>query len=287
MAARDLSGRTLVVTGASSGIGAAVAEAAGAAGMRVALNARRADKLDAVAERVRAAGGEALAVPGDVAEEADLRRLFEEAGAAFGGVDAALANAGYGVEKRFDETSMAEHRDIFETNYFGTLLTLRAGLGAVRANPGGLRHLLVTSSCVSELGPPRYGAYAATKAAQDAVAQALRAEVAGEGVEVTTIHPVGTRTEFFDTAAAHAGKRRAQADTNTPELFTQTPVHVARRVVGALRRPVAEVWPSRVSRFAFAAATALPGLTAWGLARGEARMQAAPAPAPGPPAGDA
>ena len=275
MPARDLSGRTLVVTGASSGIGAAVAEAAGAAGMKVALNARRAEKLDAVAGRVRAAGGEALAVPGDVTREADVRRLFEEAAAAFGGVDAALANAGYGVEKRFDATSMEEHRAVFEANYFGTLLTLRAGLDAVRSKPEGLRHLLVTSSCVSELGPPRYGAYAATKAAQDAVAQALRAEVAGEGVSVTTIHPVGTKTEFFDTAARHAGKGRTGADTNTPDLFTQTPEHVARRVVAALRKPVAEVWPSRSARFAFAAATALPGLTAWGLARGEAKMRAA------------
>ena len=275
MPPRDLEHRVLIVTGASSGIGAAVAEAAGAAGMRVALNARRADRLDAVAERVRAAGGEALAVPGDVTEPGDVGRLIAEATTAFGGVDAVLANAGYGLEKRFDETSMEEHRAIFEANLFGTLHTLRAGLDAVRAKPAGLRHLLVTSSCVSELGPPRYGAYAATKAAQDSIAQALRAEVAAEGVAVTTIHPVGTRTEFFDTAAGRSGKERAQADTNTPKLFTQTADHVAKRVLGALRKPVAEVWPSRVSRFAFAAATAFPGLTARGLARGEERMAGA------------
>ncbi|BAM05132.1 SDR family NAD(P)-dependent oxidoreductase [Phycisphaera mikurensis] len=273
MAARSLSNAVLVLTGASSGIGAAVAEAAGAAGMRAVLNGRRAEKLQAVAERVRAAGGEALAVPGDVTREADVEELFAAAAEAFGGVDAVLANAGYGLEKRFDATSMREHRAIFETNHFGTLLTLRAGLAAVRAEPGGLRHLLVTSSCVSELGPPRFGAYAATKAAQDAVAQALRAEVAAEGIRVTTIHPVGTRTEFFDTAAANSGTDRSLADTNTPDLFTQTAGHVARRVIAALKRPVAEVWPSRPARFAFAAATAFPGLTAWGLARAAARME--------------
>ncbi len=89
---------------------------------------------------------------------------------------------------------------------------------------------------------------------------------------------MGTRTEFFDTAAGRSGRERAQADTNTPELFTQTAEHVAKRVLGALRKPVAEVWPSRVSRFAFAAATAFPGLTAWGLARGEAKMAGADAP---------
>ena len=278
MRARTLTDAVLVITGASSGIGAAVAEAAGAAGMRVALNGRRAEKLDAVAARVRAAGGQALPVPGDVTEAGDVERLFAEAEAAFGGVDAALANAGYGLEKRFEETSMDEHRAIFETNHFGTLLTLRAGLEAVRRKPAGLRHLLVTSSCVSELGPPRYGAYAATKAAQDCVAQALRAEVAAEGISVTTIHPVGTRTEFFNEAATRSGKRRAQADTNTPALFTQTAEHVAERVVAALRRPRAEVWPSRPARFAFAAATAFPGLTAWGLARGEARMGASAEP---------
>lgn len=274
MARRNLRNASLVITGASSGIGAAVAVAAGQAGMRVVLNGRREDKLQAVAARVREAGGEALAVAGDVDRDEDVRRLFEEAARAWGGVDAVLANAGYGLEKRFDQTSLDEHRAIFETNHFGTVRTLAAGLAAVRAHPSGLRHLLVTTSCVSELGPPNYGPYAATKAAQDATAQALRAEVAAEGISVTTIHPVGTRTEFFDTAARNSGRDEALADTNTPAMLTQTPEHVARRVIAALRRPKAEVWPSRPARFAFAAATAFPGLTAWALARGAARMEA-------------
>ena len=260
---RELQDCVILITGASSGIGAATALACAAAGMHVVLQARRRDRLAAVAERIAEAGGRAHLSVGDVGDPAAATQAVDAAVEQFGKLDATLANAGYGVTARGLDLPIREHEALFRTNYFGTVHTLRAAAEAMR-NGAGLKHLLVTSSCVSELGPPLYGPYAATKAAQDALTQAVRAELRPEGFRVSSIHPIGTRTEFFEQAAyaRHSGQT-----LNTPPGLMQSAEHVAQRIVRCLRRPVPEVWPSRPARFAAAAATACPRLTAWALDR--------------------
>ncbi|MEM6757288.1 MAG: SDR family NAD(P)-dependent oxidoreductase [Planctomycetota bacterium] len=269
MRRRDLSGKVIVITGASAGIGAATAEACGRAGMGVVLSARRTDKLAEVAERVRAAGGEAWVVACDVTDEAAVTELFAEAMRVAGRVDAVFANAGYGLHKPLLDTTDAEDRAIFETNYFGSNRTIRHGVAALRETAerhgDALRRVLVCSSSASEIGVPRMGPYCATKAAQDAAASALRAELAEEGVVVTSVHPVGTSTEFFATMADQSGDRDIKA--NTPVPLSQTADQVARSIVGALRRPRAEVWPAPWARWALAFATLCPGFGAWAMRR--------------------
>ena len=260
---RDLVGKVLFITGASSGIGAEVAVEAARRGMDVVLMARRRERLEAVAERVRRLNRREYLSVGDVSDEAAVRDAIRDAAAHFGRLDAVLANAGYGFNTPVLDVDLAEHRAIFETNYFGTVHTLVHGAAALRGTPDGLRHLLVTTSSASEIAPPLFGPYAATKAAQDSLCQALRAELADEGFAVTSIHPIGTRTEFFDQAADRSGGRTL----NTPDSMMQSTEHVARRIVDALERPKPEVWPSRPARFALAAATAFPRLTALGLRR--------------------
>lgn len=274
--ARDLNGKVIVITGGSSGIGAATALAAADAGMDVVLGARRTAALAEVAAQVEQRGRAVLSVTCDVTDPAQNEQLFEQSWQRFGRVDVVFANAGYGIYGSVLQTPLADHRAIFEANYFGTLHTLQASAPYLRQTQGGLKQMLICSSAASELGLPMFGAYAATKAAQDAIAGALRAEVAGEGFVVTSVHPVGTRTAFFDTLKAESPRTGAgePATSNTPSAFVQSVELVASRIVGAIRRPKPEVWPMRTSRWALAFCTACPRFTAWLMRKHYRRIRA-------------
>ncbi len=269
--ARTLTNKTILITGASSGIGRATALACAAAGMHVSMMARRESKLREAAAAASALGTKAHYFVGNVADPEAVRAWVDEADRTLGRTDAVLANAGYGASIPVMDMSDADVRGMFEVNLHGTLHVLRAALPYAMTTDGGLKHLLVTSSCLSELGPPGAGVYAATKAGQDLIAQALRAELAGEGVKVSSIHPVGTKTEFFD-VAGEQGTPGSRMDP--PDIFMQRPERVARRIVACLRRPRAEVWPMRTARVAAGLATVFPGVTAWALRRGWAKQQA-------------
>lgn len=262
--ARDLRDKVIVITGASSGIGYATAYACAQEGMNVTVAARRTDKLDELAQRLQALGRPALAVKCDVDRDDDVRALFEASWARWGRLDAAFANAGYGIVAPVLETADADIRAIFETNFFGTIRTLKAAAPDLRRTANGLRHALICSSSAAEISPPFYGVYAATKAAQDSVACAMRAELHGD-ITVSSVHPVGTKTGFFDAA------QRQTADDpvllNTPKLFMQTPEQVAQAVVKCLRRPKPEVWPQPLTRFGLALTTAFPRLQAYTIRR--------------------
>jgi short-subunit dehydrogenase len=265
---RNLTDKLIVITGASSGIGAATALACARAGMDVVLAARRVEKLQDVAKQIEGFGRKALPVACDVDRDEDVQRLFDRSWETFGRLDVAFANAGYGFFGNVLDTDLQAHRDIFETNFYGTLRTLRAATPYLRRTDAGLKHLLICSSIVSEIGIPQFSAYCATKAAQDSVAGSMRAELADEGIHVTSVHPVGTTTEFGDQARAQsADEEMAQRGTNTPDAFTQTAEHVADCIVRALRKPRPEVWPMRSARYVAALATASPRLAAWLMRR--------------------
>jgi uncharacterized protein len=265
---RKLINKLIVITGASSGIGAATALACARAGMDTVLAARRVEKLDEVARQIEALGRRAFVVACDVTKDDDVKQLFEKSWETFGRLDAAFANAGYGVFGAVLDTDLQTHRDIFETNYYGTLRTLQAATPYLRQTDAGLKHLFICSSVASEIGVPQFGAYCATKAAQDSIAGAMRAELADEGITVTSVHPVGTTTEFGDQARAQStDKRAAKHGSNTPKAITQSAEHVANTIVRALRKPKPEVWPSPLARFAAALTTASPRLASWIMRR--------------------
>ncbi len=118
MAIGELQNRVAVITGASSGIGAATALAMSRAGMRVVLAARRGDRLEKLAADIRARGGEAVVVETDVAQVGSSKKLLAHATSAFGVVDVVFANAGYGAEMAVHDMSMSEIREMFEVNFF-------------------------------------------------------------------------------------------------------------------------------------------------------------------------
>lgn len=258
---QNLRDRVIVITGASSGIGAATALACAREGMHVALGARRIEKLEAVRKQIEAMGREAICVKCDVDGDDDVHNLFVETLAKLGRVDVAFANAGYGLRANVADTSDQQMRAIFETNFFGTWRVIREAMPLFKRQKSG--HLIINSSAVSEVSPPEYGAYSATKAAQDALAGSLRAEAAHDGIFVTTVHPIGTKSEFFGSVRSNA--ETLGAPPNTPAMFMQTPEYVAYRIVKAMKknRPTPEVWPKDTAKIAMAASTLFPGLSAW------------------------
>lgn len=254
MAKHDLTGKPIAITGASSGIGRATALACARVGMPVALGARRLDRLEGVAEEIRGAGGKAIARATDVNDPASCRALIEATVSEFGSIYAVFANAGYGFEGAMHELDDGELRGIFETNFWGTINTCRPALEHfMKAGRG---HVLICSSCIAKIGIPYYGPYCATKAAQNLIGRAMRHELAPLGVHVSTVHPVGTRTEFFDVSSQRT--RGPSALDQGSGRFMQPPERVANAIVACLRRPKTEVWTSWTTRWAFGLMNAFP-----------------------------
>jgi len=185
--------RVLLITGASSGIGAATARAASAAGWRVVLAARSHDRLRALAEEL---GGpeRALAARCDVTDWEEQQHMAAAAIAAFGRLDAVFANAGFGAARGFLADTPEHWREMVLTNIYGAALTLRATIPALRTSRG---HLLLTSSVAGRRVLPG-SLYSCTKHAVTAMGEAARQELHGTGVRVTVIEPGMTDTPFFE-----------------------------------------------------------------------------------------
>ncbi|KOV98842.1 MULTISPECIES: SDR family oxidoreductase [unclassified Streptomyces] len=198
MSYANLSGRTAVVTGAASGIGEAVALHLAAEGARVALLARRADRLDALVEKIRAAGGEALAVAADVTDDASVEAARDRVLEAFGAVDLVVNNAGVMLPNPIQEGRLDEWQRMLDTNVTGVLRVIRAfGAGLVAAAGQGRTADLVNISSIGAHVPfPNYAVYGATKAAVTYLSQSLRTEFGPQDVRVTNIEPGLTESEL-------------------------------------------------------------------------------------------
>ncbi|MDX6680291.1 MAG: hypothetical protein QOG94_330 [Solirubrobacteraceae bacterium] len=182
-----------LITGASSGIGAATACHAADAGYRLVLVARSKDKLDALAEQL---GGpeRALAVACDVTLFEQQEAMVAAALDAFGSVDVVFANAGFGAKRGFLEESPQLWRDMVLTNVLGAAYTIRATIPALKDSTG---HLLLTSSVAGRRALAG-SLYSATKHAVTAMAEAARQDLHGTGIRVTSIEPGMVDTPFFD-----------------------------------------------------------------------------------------
>lgn len=186
-----MSSRTILITGASSGIGEATARRLVAEGWHVCLAARSLERLEALAAEL---GDAALAVRCDVTEWDDLRSAVAAAQERFGGLDAAWANAGFGGERSFLASTPEHWREMVLTNVYGAALTVRAALPALKESRG---HMLLTGS-VAGRRPIVGSLYSATKHAVHAMAESLRQELDGTGVRVTVIAPGVVHTPFFE-----------------------------------------------------------------------------------------
>jgi NADP-dependent 3-hydroxy acid dehydrogenase YdfG len=189
----------LLITGASSGIGAATARSAREQGWRVVLAARSRERLETLAEEL---GGpeQAIATVCDVTDWEDQQRMVDAAVSSFGRIDAAFANAGFGGPRGFLEGTVEQWKSMILTNVYGAALTVRATIPALRESRG---HLLLTSSVAGRRVLPG-SVYSVSKHAVTAMGEAARQDLNGSGVRVTLIEPGMTDTPFFDNRPSDA-----------------------------------------------------------------------------------
>jgi len=190
----------LVITGASTGIGAATARRAVEFGNRVVLAARSEDKLSRLAEEL---GGDdkALAVRCDVTSWDDQQALVQTALDRYGRMDSYFANAGFGAKRGFLEESIEHWKSMVDTNVLGAAFSIRASLGHFREQNSG--HLILTSSIAGRRALPG-SLYSATKHAVTAMGEALRQEIADTNIKMTLIEPGMVDTPFFDNPVSGA-----------------------------------------------------------------------------------
>ena len=234
-----LAGRVGIVTGASSGIGAATARVLAADGMTVVVAARRRDRLEAVAADIAAAGGQVDVAPFDLREETQVEALIDETVARRGRLDALVNNGAMGALRRIEEGSTDEWRAIFETNTIGVLIACRAALRHMLPAGGG--DILNMTSVSAHEAWPYLGAYAASKAAVHTLSGSMRAEVAGRGVRVMTVQVHGIATEFaneFEPAIlTEAATRWAELGLLNRDAEVLDPTYVGRTIAHMLGQP--------------------------------------------------
>jgi NAD(P)-dependent dehydrogenase (short-subunit alcohol dehydrogenase family) len=237
--AREIRGRVVAITGASSGIGLALALRLAARGAKLVLGARREDRLREAAERCRALGApEAIAWRTDVTVPRDLELLCGAAVEQLGRLDVLVNNAGRGHVEPLAELPLERLREQMETNFFSAFHGARAALPIMRAQGSG--HIIFVTSVLQKRGVPYMAPYCAAKAATGSLAESLRLELRGSGIAVTTIVPGSTATEFNAATSGIQGKG--------PTGPVRPADHVARTIERAIRRPRPEAYPARLER---------------------------------------
>jgi short-subunit dehydrogenase len=225
----------VVITGASAGIGRAIAYRLARDGARVVVSARRADRLGEVVRDIESRGGQALAVVADVTREEAVQRLVRVTIERFERLDVMICNAGFGVEGSADDVTSEHMQKLIDVNYMGTFYGARAALPVFRQQGSG--HLIFVSSIVGKRGVPHLGAYTATKFAQVGLAECLRSELVGSKIHVSVVLPVSTETEFMDVMLKESGvASRARGPRQTAE-------DVADAVARGIAHPTAEIYP--------------------------------------------
>ncbi len=195
---RELAGQIVIVTGASSGIGAATARRLAGAGAHVILVARRQARLAALATEIATAGGQATVAAGDITADADRARIVESARQINGRIDALVNNAGYGTRGPVELVPVEKIRQNFELNLFATIALTQLVIPIMRGQGDG--RIINVSSVAGRVARPLSSIYDATKHALEAISDGLRGELAPFGIKVVVIEPGFILTEFAQVA---------------------------------------------------------------------------------------
>jgi NADP-dependent 3-hydroxy acid dehydrogenase YdfG len=217
----QIEGAVVVVTGASSGIGAATSRLAAARGARVVLAARRRDRIESLAAELP----DAVAVPTDVTDADQVQSMVEAAVEQYGRVDVLVNNAGQGLHVPVEQIALDDLRAVFELNVVAALAAIQAVVPVMRRQGGG--SIVNVSSGTTLFTPAGTGGYAATKAALNVLSAVARAELADDGIVVSTIYPFITATEFHQVLRAGGGP----AGGRRPGIEPQSADFVAEKIL--------------------------------------------------------
>lgn len=241
---KPLHQQTIVITGASSGIGLATAEMAAKKGARVVISSRNFEDLEKIAEKLNARGGNVLPVKADVTKYTDLEGLAVQAVAAFGPIDTWVNNAGGSIYGPLLEIPEQEERALFEMNFWSIRNGCHIAVGSMRERGGVIINL---GSEVSDRSIPLQGMYAATKHAIKAYTDALRIELEHDRVPiaVSLIRPTAVNTPFPDHAVNHL--RNGEPSLPDPTLH---PDYVAKAILECAEKPKRDVYVGLPSRMA-------------------------------------
>jgi len=249
---RDIADCRALVTGASGGIGRAMALELARHGARLVVLARREERLLALAAEVAALGREIECVVGDVTDPAARLQCLLRAEVRFGGLDALVNNAGIGAIGPFAEAAPERLRRVFEVNFFALAEMTREALPLLAA---GRKPIVVNvGSVLGHLAMPRSSEYCASKFAVRGLSQALRMELRPRGIDVLLVSPATTESDFLDHLIEERGAAAWRSSRATPAEV------VAQRTVAAMRRGGRELFPDFNSRIAQWAARLMPGL---------------------------
>jgi short-subunit dehydrogenase len=249
---REIRDRSILITGASSGIGRATALECAKLGARMGLAARREEQLHQLAAEIRALGAQVYYMVTDVADGGQVKLFVDRGITTYGRIDVLVNNAGYGLRATLEETTPEEYQRLIQVNLMGAFYGIQAVLPHMKARQCG--HIINVSSVVGVRAMPQSGAYSSTKFAMNALSEALRIEVADSGIDVSVVLPISTATEFFDVASRTSGKPAK------PTGPVQSAEHVAKGIVSCIRKPRPEVYAYPPARLLHALNALWPGL---------------------------
>jgi NADP-dependent 3-hydroxy acid dehydrogenase YdfG len=229
----DLKGKVVLITGASSGFGEDAARLFAKEGCRVVLTARRLDRVQSLAEDIQNAGGEALAVPVDVNEPAEIEVMVQTALDLYEKIDILFNNAGFGSTDWFENLEPERHIEtLIRVNLIGTMLVTHAVIPHMLEHRSG--HIINMSSVAGLIAAPLISNYSASKYGVRAFTDALRREVSPLGIKVSGIYPSFATTEFYE----NIKKSRSGKTVKRIKFPYLTSKYVAMRVVKVAKRPV-------------------------------------------------
>lgn len=254
---REIKEKTVVITGASSGIGLACARAFHDKGAKVVLAARSEDKIEALAAELNEKSGEkrAIAVKTDVAVEADCKNLIEKAVAAFGGVDILLNNAGVSMRANFADLDLDVIRRLMDINFWGTVYCTKYAYPYIIAGKGSIVGI---SSVAAVHGMPCRTGYSASKYAMEGFLETIRVETLKKGVHVMIVIPGFISTNVRKAALIADGSVQAESPRDEDKMMT--PEELARRIIRGIEREKRKFATSWEGRYTPVVNFFLPGL---------------------------
>ncbi len=260
---KELKGKTVLITGASSGIGWETALAFSRQGCRVAIAARRKEKLTALAENLKELGAETLVIECDVRDRSQAINAVEQVIQKWGQLHILINNAGISDLHYFDEADLDRIEDIFKTNFLGTVYTTHTALSHMRKMDAG--HIVNVASVAGLMGIPWMAAYSSSKFAMVGLTESLRREHHGTGVHLTAFCP-GT----VDTPMA---AEPLQDEELRKTIVPKTPKETAERIVRAVKKESPEIVFGEVSAFLLRIIRFFPRIGDWATHRTFSKVQ--------------